>query len=81
MARQSITLTSPNDQWLQAQVESDEYGSKSEVVNDLIRQARRRQEATESLRSALIAGENSGISNDTVDDIRDRVLARRVKHD
>ncbi|MGO0307504.1 type II toxin-antitoxin system ParD family antitoxin [Endozoicomonas acroporae] len=81
MARQSITLTSPNDQWLQAQVESDEYGSKSEVVNDLIRQARRRQEATESLRSALIAGENSGISNDTVDDIRERVLARRVKHD
>ncbi|WP_257263132.1 type II toxin-antitoxin system ParD family antitoxin [Endozoicomonas sp. ONNA2] len=81
MARQSITLTSPNDQWLQAQVESDEYGSKSEVVNDLIRQARRRQEATESLRSALITGENSGISNDTVDDIRERVLARRVKHD
>lgn len=81
MARQSITLTSPNDQWLQAQVESDEYGSKSEVVNDLIRQARRRQEATESLQSALIAGENSGISNDTVDDIRERVLARRVKHD
>ncbi|WBA79763.1 type II toxin-antitoxin system ParD family antitoxin [Endozoicomonas sp. GU-1] len=80
MARQSITLTSPNDQWLQAQVESDEYGSKSEVVNDLIRQARRRQEATESLRSALITGENSGTSNDTVDDIRDRVLARRVKH-
>ena len=81
MARQSITLTSPNDQWLQAQVESDEYGSKSEVVNDLIRQARRRQEATESLRSSLITGENSGISNDTVDDIRERVLARRVKHD
>ncbi|WP_257294444.1 type II toxin-antitoxin system ParD family antitoxin [Endozoicomonas sp. YOMI1] len=81
MARQSITLTSPNDQWLQAQVESDEYGSKSEVVNDLIRQARQRQEATESLRSALITGENSGISNDTVDDIRERVLARRVKHD
>lgn len=81
MARQSITLTSPNDQWLQAQVESDEYGSKSEVVNDLIRQARRRQEATEALRSALITGENSGISNDTVGDIRERVLARRVKHD
>lgn len=80
MARQSITLTPPNDQWLQAQVASDEYGSKSEVVNDLIRQARRRQEATESLRSALIAGENSGICDDQIGNIRERVLARRAKH-
>ena len=80
MARQSITLTPPNDQWLQAQVASDEYGSKSEVVNDLIRQARRRQEATEHLRSALISGENSGMCDDQIGNIQERVLARRAKH-
>ena len=79
MARQSITLTPPNDQWLEAQVKSQEYASKSEVVNDLIRRARRRQESTQSLRNALIAGEHSGICDDQVIDIQKRVLARR-KH-
>ena len=34
-----VFLTEPNDQWLKAQVESKEYSSKSELVNDLIRQA------------------------------------------
>lgn len=77
MARQSITLTPPNDQWLEAQVMSQEYASKSEVVNDLIRQARRREESTQSLRNALVAGENSGICDDQVSDIQKRVLARR----
>ena len=32
MARQSITLTPPNDQWLEAQVKSQEYASKSEAL-------------------------------------------------
>ena len=79
MARQSITLTPPNDQWLETQVKSQEYASKSEVVNDLIRRARRREESTQSLRNALIAGENSGICDDQVSDTQKRVLARR-KH-
>ncbi|WP_299208381.1 hypothetical protein [uncultured Dokdonia sp.] len=43
MARQSISFTDPNDEWLKAQVESKEYASKSELVNDLIRQARKQQ--------------------------------------
>lgn len=37
MARQNITITEPNDEWLKSQVESKEYSSKSELVNDLIR--------------------------------------------
>ncbi|MEP0365764.1 MAG: hypothetical protein ABJN36_09790 [Cyclobacteriaceae bacterium] len=41
MGRQSISFTEPNDEWLKAQVESHEYSSKSELVNDLIRQARK----------------------------------------
>ena len=31
MARQSISLTQPNDEWLKAQVASKEYASKSET--------------------------------------------------
>ena len=53
--RQSISLTPPNDDWLRSQVESQEYASKSEVVNDLIR----KQRETEFIRAQLIAGEQS----------------------
>lgn len=43
MSRQSIYFTKPNDDWLKAQVDNKEYSSKSELVNDLIRQARKQQ--------------------------------------
>ena len=44
MTRQSITLTKPNDEWLKARIESEEYTSKSEIVNDLIRRAREKEQ-------------------------------------
>lgn len=40
MPRQSISFAPSNDQWLKAQVESQDLSSKSDVVNDLIRWAR-----------------------------------------
>lgn len=43
MPRQSISFTQPNDEWLKTQVENQEYASKSELINDLIRQARNQQ--------------------------------------
>ena len=43
MTRQSISFTQPNDEWLKSQVEKKEYSTKSELVNDLIRQARKQQ--------------------------------------
>jgi antitoxin ParD1/3/4 len=55
MSRQSISFTEPNDDWLRAQVESKEYSSKSEVVNDLIRRARE----LEAIRARLIQSESS----------------------
>ena len=36
MNRQSISFTKPNDEWLKKMVASQEYSSKSELVNDLI---------------------------------------------
>lgn len=41
MSRQSISFTKPNDEWLKAQVDIQKYTSKSELVNDLIRQTRK----------------------------------------
>ncbi|WP_298510040.1 type II toxin-antitoxin system ParD family antitoxin [uncultured Kordia sp.] len=69
MARQSISFTQPNDEWLKAQVESQEYSSKSELVNDLIRQARNQQIEIDWIRAKLEKAENSGFTNNSKEDI------------
>lgn len=69
MARQSISFTKPNDEWLKDQVESMEYSSKSEVVNDLIRQARKQQVQIDWVRAKLENAENSGFTNDSKESI------------
>ena len=40
MSRQSITLANKNDEWLKNQVANEEFSSKSEAVNYLIKKAR-----------------------------------------
>ena len=73
MPRQSITFTSPNDQWLSAQVNSEEYSSKSEVVNELIRRARAEQEQMEYVRARLKKAEESGFTDLSAEEIRQEV--------
>lgn len=69
MARQSISFTKPNDDWLKAQIDNQEYSSKSELVNDLIRQARKQQAQINWFRAKLERAERSGITNDSKDEI------------
>ena len=69
MKRQSITFTKPNDEWLKAQVDKEEYSSKSELVNDLIRQARKQQAQVDWIRSKLERAEKSGFTNDSKEQI------------
>lgn len=65
MARQSISFTKPNDEWLKTQVDNKEYSSKSELVNDLIRQARSQQVQIDWIRTKLKRAENSGFTSDS----------------
>lgn len=65
MARQSISLTKPNDEWLKAQVKDEEYSSKSELINDLIRQARNQQVQIDWIRAKLNKSETSGFTDDS----------------
>jgi antitoxin ParD1/3/4 len=69
MGRQSISFTKPNDEWLKAQVDKDEYTSKSELVNDLIRQARKQQVQIDWIRAKLDKSEGSGFTDDTKEQI------------
>ena len=76
MTRQSISFTEPNDEWLKRQIESKEYSSKSELVNDLIRQARNQQKEIDWIRLKLEAAERSGFTNDSKDDILNESKSR-----
>jgi antitoxin ParD1/3/4 len=69
MPRQSISFSKPNDEWLKAQIANDEYSSKSELVNDLIRQARNQQAHIDWIRAKLEKSERSGFTSNTKEQI------------
>lgn len=57
MPRQSITLTEQNDTWLRNHVDHiQDYSNKSELINDLIRRARRAEEINQKLAEAEMGG-------------------------
>ena len=69
MSRQSISFTKPNDEWLKSQVDSNEYSSKSELVNDLIRQVRKQQRQIDWISAKIEVAEKSGFTNQTQKEI------------
>ncbi len=72
MARQSISLTEPNDKWLKSQVDSKEYSSKSELINDLVRQARSQQKQIDWIKAKVTRAEQSGFAEET----KEQILAK-----
>ena len=65
MKRQSISFTEPNNEWLKSQIESKEYTSITELVNDLIRQARKQQREIDLIRMKIERAEKSGFTSDS----------------
>jgi antitoxin ParD1/3/4 len=80
--RKTITLTEAQDAWLKAQIDAGAYTNDSEAIRDLIRkaQALSREGEIDAIRAALIEGEQSGMSEETPETIRARVLARQGSH-
>ncbi|MCB9425523.1 MAG: CopG family transcriptional regulator [Flavobacteriales bacterium] len=72
MARQSITLANQNDAWLKRQIENQEFTSKSEAVNYLIKQARERDEYVDFVRMKLDKAEKSSFAKNQT---REEMLA------
>ena len=70
MTRQSISFTAPNDSWLNLLLKKEEYNSKSEIINDLIRKARAHQNEMDIMCARLIKSENSGFITQTAAEIR-----------
>ncbi len=65
MTRQSISLTAPNEEWLRNRVNSEEFSTKSEAVNYLIKQARSQEEYFDFIRNKINKSEESGHSSKT----------------
>ena len=78
MARQSITLAEKNDEWLKAQVAAQEFSSKSEVVNYLIKKARDQNEYDDYVRAKLAKAEKSGFSTLTKEELLSKIKSKYV---
>lgn len=76
MSRQSITLANQNDEWLKQQVAKQEFTSKSEAVNYLIKQARSQEEYYEFVRSKIEKAEKSGHSTLTKEELLAKIKSK-----
>ncbi|MEM7307095.1 MAG: type II toxin-antitoxin system ParD family antitoxin [Planctomycetota bacterium] len=56
----SISLGEHFERFIEAQVESGRYGSRSEVVREALRGMEQQEQHVEALRAALREGEKSG---------------------
>jgi antitoxin ParD1/3/4 len=76
MSRQSITLAKQNDEWLKNQVAEQEFNSKSEAVNYLIKQARDREQFHDYVQMKIDRGLKSGFSTKTKEELLAQIKSR-----
>jgi len=69
MASMNVSLPDPMRDWVQNRIDSGKYASVSDYVRDLIRRDQETADRRQALVSALIEGEQSGISERKVTDI------------
>lgn len=58
--RKTITITEQQNAWIANQIAAGSYTNDSEAIRDLIRREQERGAEIETLRRALIEGEESG---------------------
>ncbi|NOX44016.1 MAG: type II toxin-antitoxin system ParD family antitoxin [Gammaproteobacteria bacterium] len=80
MVKKSITVTDQQDQWIQEQMSTGNYATDSELIREALREKQNRTTEAESIRTALIKGEESGISDRKPDDIIKSVIKRKRKN-
>ena len=77
----SVTLGDHFERFITTQIAAGRYGSASEVVRAGLRLLEEHETRLSALRSALVEGEQSGISERSVDEIFDAALRRHQKVD
>ncbi len=76
MPRQSISFSEPNHNWLETKVQSKEFKSNSEAVNDALRRVRDLESGIEDIRARLIKAEQSGFTAKTAEEILADIKSR-----
>lgn len=77
MATMNVSLPDRMKDWVEGQVQSGKYSNVSDYVRDLIRRDQEFKDKRGLLLQALIAGEKSGRSKHTIDEIWQSLTARR----
>ena len=75
--RKTITLTEKQDEWIKGQTARGDFTNDSEYLRDLIRRDQEQNARFRALKAAIEEGMNSGVSNNTVNDIMEEVEARQ----
>lgn len=76
MATMNVSLPDLMREWVDQQIQSGHYSNASDYVRDLIRRDQEYLDKREILVQALIAGEESGKSTRTIEDIWASLKAR-----
>lgn len=76
MTRKTITIPNAMDEYVKSQIKAGRYGNDSEFFRDLVRRDQDRRQADQELRQLIKEGLDSGVSENTVADIQDKVEAR-----
>jgi antitoxin ParD1/3/4 len=76
MATMNISLPDPMKRWAEAQTHSGRYSNVSDYVRDLIRRDQETKDKIARMQHLVNEGRASGMSGDTMDDIRARVLGQ-----
>ncbi len=74
--RKTITVTNQQNNWIKAQIATGEFTNDSEYIRNLIRRDQTRKTEILAIRSALIEGEESGVSDRTLEDVKAAVKRR-----
>lgn len=76
MATMNVSLPDLMRQWVESQIKTGHYSNASDYIRDLIRRDQEYKDKREALIQALAAGEKSGVSKRTIDEIWKDVKTR-----
>ena len=73
MATMNISLPDPMKEWVENQTSTGRFSNTSDVVRDLVRREQERQAAIAELQALIKEGDDSGLTDATLEDIRAEV--------
>lgn len=76
MASMNVSLPDRMKDWVEAQIASGKYASSSDYVRDLIRRDQERREKLATLQAAITEGLESGLGEQTLEQLWGEVKAR-----